>query len=372
MKRIGNLYDAICSYENTRKAILNASKNKRGRAAVKEVLAHLDERAAELSEILRSENVTLHPYKTIYKREGTRGKLREIHKPEFWPDQCIHWAIYNVLGPVLWKGMYPVSCGSVPGRGPHLGKRIIRKWLEKDRKHTKYYLKMDVRHFYPSIDNERMKAALRRKIKDKRLLALLDKIIDMDKGQPIGVLLSQVFANVYLAPLDFYIKQTLGAAHYIRYMDDMVIFASSKRALHKMRVKIAEWLQAEGLSLKGNWQVCRLDKEAPDFMGFRFYRDRVTLRRALMLRITRRTRKTDRKGKDALPKNASAVLSYLGWIKHSNSYHLYCDRIRPYLHIQRLKNIVRKEQKKNAGTEIPKHRKTGGMGHDQQRGCCLP
>ena len=180
MKRIGNVYAEICSYENVRKAIVNASKQKRHRKSVKIVLENLDDYARKLSEDLTNGTVKLHPYTTIFKTEGSRNKMREIHKPRFWPDQCTHWAVYNVIGPMLFKRFYKISCGSVPGRGAHYGKRIVERWIRNDRKHTKYYLKMDVRHYYPSIPNEKLKVAIRRYIKDKRLLSLLDQIIDKD------------------------------------------------------------------------------------------------------------------------------------------------------------------------------------------------
>lgn len=356
MKRIGNIYDEICSYENVRAAILNASKQKRSRVCVQKVLANLDEYAHKLSEDLSNETVKLMPYTVMFKTEGSQNKMREIHKPRFWPDQCVHWAVYNVLGPKLFRHFYQISCGSVPGRGAHYGKRFICKWLRDDRKHTKYYLKMDVRHYYPSIPNERMKTALRTKIKDERLLRLLDRIIDKDQGQPIGVLLSQVFANLYLTPLDYYIKQTLRAAHYIRYMDDMVVFGNSKRALHKMRREIENWLHNAGLEMKPNWQVCRTDSEPLDFMGFRFYRDHTALRRSIMLRITRRVKRVHRKGNRATAADAAAVISYMGWIKNSDSQVLFEKWIKPYLHLGHLKNLIRREQKKrNENIDLSKH-----------------
>lgn len=342
MKRIGNLYDAISTSENIRDAILKASRGKRDRQAVRAVLEDLDNKAQELAEAFRTETVQLNRYTADVRTEGSRNKRRIIHKPRFWPDQCVHWAIYNVMGHYMYSGFYSLSCGSVPGRGAHYGKRYVEKWIRTDRKNTRYYLKMDVHHFYPSIPNERLKTALRRKFKDKRMLSLLDRIIDMDEGLPIGMLLSQCLANYYLAPLDFYIKQQLGAAYYIRYMDDMVIFGRNKKKLHKMRLLIADWLKTNGLEMKGNWQICKEDAEPLDFMGFRFYRDRTTLRRTIMLRITRRVRRVDKKGTAATPQDAAAVLSYMGWIYASDTHQMFALWVKPHLHIQRMKAIVRR------------------------------
>lgn len=358
MKRTGNLYDQICTEENIRAAILSASKGKREREPVKAVLDDLDNKVTELAAAFRAEAVPLHCYTPAVRTEGSKQKRREIHKPRFYPDQCVHWAIYNVMGPHLYRGFYQLTCGSVPGRGVHYGKLHIEKWIRTDRKNTRYYLKMDVHKFYPSIPNDKLKASLRRKFKDGRLLALLDRIIDQDKGLPIGMLLSQCFANYYLTPLDFYIKQDLRAAHYLRYMDDMVIFGPNKKKLHAMRRQVETWLNAAGLELNGKWQVCKLDKEPLDFMGFRFYRDHTTIRRSIMLRITRRVRRVDRKGKAATAKDAAAVLSYMGWVYATDSHALYVKWVKPYLHTQRLKAIVRRKSRERAA--IANARQTAG------------
>jgi RNA-directed DNA polymerase len=97
------------------------------------------------------------PYiiKTI--QDSSSGKIRTIYKPRFYPDQIIHWALMLQIQPIIMRGMYPYSCGSVPGRGTSLGQKTLRKWLDTDYKGTKYCLKMDISKFYPSIDNDVLK-----------------------------------------------------------------------------------------------------------------------------------------------------------------------------------------------------------------------
>ena len=104
MKRIGNLYDEIASPDNVRAAILKASKGKRDRPQVRAVLDDLENKVLELSHALRTETVELHQYTADQRVEGSRNKKRIIHKPRFWPDQCVHWAIYNVMGAHLYRG----------------------------------------------------------------------------------------------------------------------------------------------------------------------------------------------------------------------------------------------------------------------------
>lgn len=243
---------------------------------------------------------------------------------------------------VLKRGMYEFTCGSVPGRGVHYGKKYVRKWIDSDRKNTKYCLKMDVTKFYPSIDNDILKKKIMGKIKDSSVINLINSILDKEKGLPIGILVSQWFANFYLQELDHFIKEKLKAKYYIRYMDDMVIFGRNKKELHRIRKEIEKYLRLINLKLKDNWQVFKIDCRALDFMGFRFFRNKTILRRSIMLRITRKAKVVSKRHNI---KNARSMLSYLGWLKHSNSRGLYLKWIKPYVNIRQLKDIVKKYSK---------------------------
>lgn len=361
MKRKGHLYDQMCDKALIREAIRNAAKGKTKHRHVRAILADLDGSTDFIYELLTKGTFRPTPYILDTVKEGTRKKTRSISKPAFWPDQVIHWCIYLALRPWLFKRIYGLNFGSIPGKGVHSAKRIVEKWIRNDRKNTKYYLKMDVRKFYPSIQPARVIEKLRHVIKDERFLAINAQILSMSPGLPIGMLLSQVYANFFLADVDFWIKQELHACHYIRYMDDMVIFGRNKKQLHKMRDAISRRLRADGLTMKGNWQVCRTDKEPLDYMGFRFYRDRTTLRKRLMLAITRSIRKAAKAGDHISPRLACAIVSYLGWIKCSDSHALFDKWIKPYLHIQILKNVIRRKQHEDLQKQIDRQARRMGQ-----------
>ena len=342
MKRLGNLYPLVCDKDNIRRAINKACCGKRKRHDVQRVLRDVDKAVDTIHEMLVNKTYEPSDYTSEIVRDGSFNKERVISKPNFFPDQCIHWAIYLVIKDWIYKGLYVFSCGSVPGRGVHYGKKYVEKWVRTDHKNTKYYLKLDIRKFYPSVEPERLMAKLRKKLKDKDLLELLGKILSKSDGLPIGILLSQMFANFYISDIDHFIKQDLNATYYLRYMDDMVVLGSNKKQLHKMRLLINEKLKENGLTLKANWQVYRLAKEPLDFMGFRFFQDRTILRKSIMYRIVRTVKRVYLKGRACSYKDACAVISYLGWIKHSDSHTLFVTRIKPYLHIQSMKNIIRR------------------------------
>lgn len=290
------------------------------------------------------------PYREDFIKEGIYRKERVIYKPRFYPDQVIHWAIYLQLYPILFKGLYSHTAGSIQGRGVHYGKRFVQHWVRTDHKNTKYYLKMDIRKFYPSISIPLLEEKLGRKIKDEKLLALVSKILALHDSLPIGVLLSQLFAIFFLQDLDHYIKQELKATYYMRYMDDMVVFGRNKKQLHRMRVNIEAFLIERQLGLKDNYQVYLFDKQPLDFMGFRFYRHKTVLRKSIMYRVTRSARRAGAKAQPTA-RDASSVISYMGWLRHTDTKFVFDRHIRPYVSVSKLKNIIRMESVKNANNQ---------------------
>ena len=140
----------------------------------------------------------------------------------------------------------------------------------------------------------------------------------------------------------------IAGQNYIRYLDDMVLFSSNKKKLHKARIKIKIYLAKLGLALKGNWQVNRFDFDVGranrkgqdlDFMGFRFFRDKTIIRKGICLRIRRRVMKVAYNPNYTM-KDVKAVLSYLGWVKHTNSYNFYDEVFRSNLNVSKLRKMV--------------------------------
>lgn len=353
MKRVGYLYPKIYDIDNIYKAIYKASSKKRKHKYVKKVLDNPEYYANKVHVMLKEK--TYKPNKPRIKtiQDNSSGKIREIFQPNFFPDQIIHWALMLQIEPVIMKGMYKYSSGSVRGRGTTYAQNVIRKWLNTDFSHTKYCLKMDIKKFYPSIDNELLKGFFRKKIKDKDCLWLIDNIIDGNKGQPIGYYTSQWFSNFFLEGLDHYIKEELKVKYYVRYVDDLVMFGNNKKKLHKARKAIVSYLKTLKLDVKGDWQVFRVDKRAVDFLGLRFYRHKTTLRRRNALRIRRRMKKIGKK-EYLNVYDAQAVISYWGWIKRTDSYRFYHKYVKPYVTIKEAKEVVSKHarqesfKKKNA------------------------
>lgn len=338
MKTYKNLWDKFISDENIELAIKNASRGKRERLSVKKRLDN-----PKLKEQIKTyaENFKNRPHapKEIY--DGIQRKKRFIIVPSF-DEQVIHHMVVNILKPIFLCGMYEHSYGSIPKRGAHKGKNVIIKWIKHDGKNCKYVLKMDIRKYFDSIPHDIYLSKLCRIIKDARFMGILEEITGViPRGLPLGFYTSQWTANWYLQELDHYIKEDLRAKHYMRYMDDMIIFGSNKRELHKIRIEIEQYLNINlGLQMKDNWQVFRFDYKNKyrflDYMGFRFYRTRTTLRRTILLKATRKARRIHRADKVTIYA-ARQILSYLGWFKHTDTYGYYLREIKPFVNYQQLK-----------------------------------
>ena len=197
MKRIGFLYEQVVSVENCRQAILNASRHKKNREKVKHILDNLDYYANDLSErLVRIDFLT--PYTRRIIKDGLSGKERELQIPSFYPDQCAHHAIIQILKPIIEKSSYHWSCANIPNRGIDLACKGVEKATTRDKKHAKYCVKMDISKFYPSIPHDKLKARLRQKIKDEKALRLIYAVIDSHKpGLPIGNYTSPLAGRVF-------------------------------------------------------------------------------------------------------------------------------------------------------------------------------
>lgn len=345
MKSYNHLYEAYISDDNIRLAIKNACKHKLNRKRFRELHDNPD----KYIEWIRKQAINYkndhHTPVIIY--DGIQRKKRTIIVPTF-REQIVHHMVVNILKPIIMKSMYEHSYGSIPDRGATLGAKRIRCWL-KDSKGTRYCLKMDIKKYFDSVPHEIVTKKLAEQIHDQGFLNILLEIVNVnEKGLPLGFYTSQWLANWYLTGLDHYIKEVLKAPYYIRYMDDMIIFGSNKRKLHKMRQAIADYLKKYlGLELKGNYQVFPIKSRALDFMGFRFYRYRTTLRRTILYKACRKAKRLFKKDKPTIY-DIKQFMSYLGWFKQTDTYNVFCDRVTRYINIQYMKRRVSRYDRRMA------------------------
>lgn len=302
MKRVGNVFDKIVSIENLKIADKKAKRRKLNQKEIRDYFKERESKLELLHNILISDEFKTSNYSVFKVYEP---KERIISKLPFFPDRICHWAVYLQLEKIFTPTFTADTYSAIKGRGIHKLSNNLTRVL-KDVNSTKYCLKLDIKQFYPSIDNDILKNKIRRKIKCKRTLDLLDNIIDSAKGLPLGNLLSQLFANIYLNELDHFIKQELKIKYYFRYCDDICILGNNKQDLHKILHIIRQKLFDLKLELRSNYQVFPVEKRGIDIVGYKHFHTHKLLRKSI---------------KKNYIKNKNKKTHY-SWLKHCNSKNL--------------------------------------------------
>ncbi len=303
---------------NLQLAANKAMKGKRFRQDVMRFEANRDELLLKLQQDLINGTYRTSKYNTFVIHEP---KERVIYRLPFYPDRIVHHAIMNILEPIWVPIMIKQSYSCIKGRGIHKALHDIRVAL-KDKVNTRYCLKLDIKQFYPSINHDILKQVIRRKLKDSKLLALLDEIIDSTDGVPIGNYLSQFFANLYLTYLDHGLKEVQKAKYFFRYADDMVLLSSTKAVLRKWLEWLKNGLYVDlKLYVKGNYQVFEVDIRGIDFVGYRIFHTHTLLRKNIKKQYCKRVNKLNKQTCDT-KYYKFRMCSYLGWLKYCNSVNL--------------------------------------------------
>jgi len=340
MKRVGNLWPTLVSDENLKVAIFEVNRTHRKYRIVDWVERTVDDRVVELRNILE-EGFSPAPSRHLVIYDKSANKTRNIHSPRLWPDQYIHHALIQVLEPIMMRGMDHWCCGSIKGRGISYGVRGIKKWMKNDKKGTKYCAEIDIHHFYESLSPNVVQERMGHLIKDKKILDLIKRTTR--DGILIGSYCSQWFANTVLQPLDHIIRQELGVSHYVRYMDNFLLFSNRKRTLHKAIKRIQQWLSQHGLRLKSNWQVFPTSKRLPSALGYRYGRGYVLPKKKNLLRFRRACRRAYKRlvsGKQIHYRMAAGILSRIGSLKHCKCFSAIAAHL-SQVPMWLLKNIVR-------------------------------
>lgn len=348
MKTYNHLWEQMLTRENVELAFKSFRKGRTNDPIVIAYDANPDLVADRYIALAKTFPKYSHKPHRIY--DGVERKVRTIIVPKR-DEQIIHHMAMAVLKPIFMKPMYEHSYGSIPGRGCLKGKERIEKWIRRDKYWTKHYLQMDIRKYFENVDHDILMEKLGKIIKDDNFLRLLRGFVEiplehgeyLEKGMPLGFYPSQWFANFFLTEFDHYVKEVLKAEYYVRYMDDLVIFGSNKRKLIKMEKEIEKYLYNNlRLVIKPTWTAKFLslkDGQDLDFMGYRFYRNRTTLRRKIMYRVSAKARKVAKKPKPTL-REAKQLLSQVGKLRHCDVYDMYLNWIKPYVDIRKLKRIV--------------------------------
>jgi len=325
MKRQGGLFERIVGFDNLLAAERRAARGKRDRPSVARFEFHLEGELLALQEALSCGTYQPGGFFTFEVRDPKR---REICAASF-RDRVVHHAVCDVLEPHFERRAISDSYACRRGKGTHAA---IARAQQLARRYP-FFLKCDVRRFFASVDHRVLRSLLARLFKEPMLLALLDRIIDHGppdaapgKGLPIGNLTSQHFANLYLGELDHHLKDRLRVPGYLRYMDDLLLFADDKPTLHRWLAEIRAFLAARlQLGLKEEATGLAPVSEGIPFLGFRVYPELIRLNQRTRRRFRRQVRELERAyaagliDTDALCPRAASLFAH---VAHADSYRL--------------------------------------------------
>lgn len=334
MKRYNNLYESVTSYDNIYNAYLSSRQGKEHYDEVRKFDFDPEGNCKLIQDMLVNKTFTTSEYKV--KRKNDRGKERTLYILPYFPDRVIQHAVMNVIEDILKRTFIRDTFQSIKGRGVHDCKRRVEKGIISCREEWGwvYYAKVDINSYYPSIDKEILKRIVRKKIKCRGVLWLLDDIIDSSpEGIPIGSYLSQYLGNLYLTYLDHFMKEVVGCRHYFRYCDDIVILSEDKGFLHKAVEQLGKKLEELNLTMKNNNTVSPITDEVfLDFVGYKFYLTYTHTRKGIVKRFIN------------CPEDKQTVLSYYGWVKHCSGKSLWAKH-----GTTKLKSITIKERRSTNG-----------------------
>lgn len=322
MKRTGNLYSHVLSFENLYKAYCKARK---GCGKTEEAMCfslHLEKKLMLLQKELSEQTYEPSGYRTF---KIFDPKERIISVAPF-RDRVVHHAIINMIEPLFEKTFIFHSYATRKKKGTHAAILQAQRFM----KCNFWFMKMDISKYFDSIRHDILKKLIQKKIKDKRLLLVIDRIIDnggtCGSGLPIGNLTSQFFANVYLNNFDHYVLEKLKPGGYIRYMDDFVLFSNNKEKLKIYREQIQRYLKEElNLQVKPKSIMINNRQNGLSFLGSRIFPSMLRIRHENLIRLIQHlTDKTSQFKQSKITEKSyvASLHSIIAHLKFFNSYRL--------------------------------------------------
>lgn len=337
-KTFRNLYNQLCHFEDLLEAYRRARRGKRSRPDVAAFEFRCEEHLHQLAQELRDGSYRPGSYRSFRVTES--GKRRVISAAPF-RDRVVHHALCALLEPIWEPRFIHDSYASRPGKGTHAALDRAQHFA---RGHG-YALQLDMQQFFPSIDHAILRELLAHHVADARIMALIDQIlaggaatlrdeyhmvyfpgddlfaINRPRGLPIGNQTSQFWANVFLHPLDLFIKQELGCRAYVRYCDDLLLFGDDKATLHRWRAAIIERAATLRLTLhEGRAHVVPVVTGLP-FLGWRVFPYRRRLKRRNVIAFARRFRAQRARYAAGRCTLDDLHASIQGWIGHARHGH---------------------------------------------------
>jgi len=324
MKRVGNLYEGIISKDSLLEGFLGAKESKGGRRGCFEFEKTLAYEIKALQEELEAGTYQPRPY---FKFVVHEPKQRDIYAPAF-RDCVVQYAIYTKMMPIFEKTFIDQSFACRVGLGTHAAADYAQNALRRAGPNT-YTLQLDIKKFFYSIDRPVLKKLLEKKIKDKKLVNLMMLFADYPEptGIPIGNLLSQMYALIYMNSVDHYITRELKPrAGYCRYVDDFLLFGLTRAEALDYREKITSFVNNE-LKLTLSRSTIANTKKGVNFCGYRTWRSGRFIRKYSLYKSRKAVRKNKLDSFISHLAHASKTRSLQHLLNYAEqeNYGLYCE-----------------------------------------------
>ena len=229
-------------------------------------------------------------------------------------DRVVQHSLHSVLEPIFDRTFLPNSYACREGKGVHRG--VVKAQSIMRKPETKHYLKVDFKGYFYNIDRGVLWEEISRKVSCKNTMRLLELFHPKaGTGIPIGNLTSQLMANIYGNIMDRYLTHVLKIKDWIRYMDDTVIFGSSRRELESILALLTNYVESYMKLNWSKWYINSVDRGL-NFLGYRIWESHKLIRKDSVIRAKRKIR---RLSGDELDRFKA---SWEGHIKWANSYNL--------------------------------------------------
>ena len=354
IKTYKQLYPQITSFDNLYYAYKGAARGKRGHGDVAAFEYDVDANLLLLQEELVNQTYRPGAYSNFYIYEP---KPRLISAAPF-RDRVVHHALCQIIEPIFERRFIFDSYACRKGKGTHAALERAQEFARQYR----YVLKLDLEHFFPTLDHAILRAQLAHVIADEATMHLIDQILasgasihrdiatpwfkDDDPstgvelnsrsgeglfaalrphGLPIGNLTSQFWANVYLNPLDQFIKRELKCAAYVRYVDDLLLFANDKAVLHAWKRQAFAFAATLRQRFHENQAAVFPVTTGIPFLGWRMYPDHRRLKRRNGVQFARRLARLCgqlERGEIPLERVAVSVNGWLAHVQHGDTWGL--------------------------------------------------
>lgn len=363
MKLLENVFDDMTCYEWLERSYRMARRQKRYRPEVLSFTADLDTNLHRIQDELREEVFKFGPYR---KHWVYVPKKRMVMALPF-EGRVVQWAIYLKLKPFYRGLMIEDSYACLDDKGSLAAAQRLQYWLRliEHKPGNWYTLKLDISKYFYRIDHATLLDILGRRIKDERLIRLIENVINCDGekfglprftdpdeissdewlgevGMPIGNLTSQLFANIYLNELDQFCKHLLHVRYYVRYMDDIVIVAPSLSVAQYWECEIRAFLNKRlKLDLNRKTAVRPVNMNV-EFVGYIINAHSLRLRKQTARRMKSAFRGICQKyfsGKMSEEEFNRRIASYSGMMSHTNNTGLKNQMNNIYIQERRKENV---------------------------------